>query len=179
MGPGEGAVPGAGCGKGRRSCRMESDVAFHFLHHLMNMAIEHGQRAKSLEKLERTGRILRAPAPIGRDCPQRNMGEDDDRRRSWLALEIVCEPSELFIAERAHAARFQISDIDEADEMRAAIVKGIPAAALACSCRSVRDRPCRCSRRRDRARPARSEHRDWLRRWFFPHRRTARVLTDG
>ncbi len=96
----------------------------------MNMAIEYGQRAKSLEKLQRAGRILRAPAPIRRDCPQGNMGEDDDRRRSWLALDIVREPGELFIAERAHAARFQISDIDEADEMRAAIVKGIPAAAL-------------------------------------------------
>src|SRR5208337_5125889 len=58
------------------------------------------------------------------------MGEDDDRRRCWFAFEIVREPSQLLIAERAHAARFQIGDIDEADEMHAASVDRVPAAAL-------------------------------------------------
>ena len=46
-----------------------------------------------------------------------------------LALEIVLEPRELLGAERAEAVLLQIDDIDERDEMHAAVVEGIPAAA--------------------------------------------------
>src|ERR1700722_1934117 len=58
------------------------------------------------------------------------MGEHDDRRRSALTPQIVGEPGELVGAEIAHAARFEIDDIDEADEMDAGLVEGIPARAL-------------------------------------------------
>src|ERR1700730_2028490 len=40
------------------------------------------------------------------------------------------KPSQLLIAERAHAARFEIGDVDKADEMHAAGVKRVPAGAL-------------------------------------------------
>src|SRR3984893_10871616 len=40
------------------------------------------------------------------------------------------KPSQLLIAERAHAARFEIGDVDKADAMHAAGVKRVPAGAL-------------------------------------------------
>jgi hypothetical protein len=48
----------------------------------------------------------------------------------WFAFEIIREPTQLLIAERAQSARFQIGDIDEADEMHAAGVEIVPAGAL-------------------------------------------------
>ena len=51
------------------------------------------------------------------------MGKDDDRRRGWLPLEIIRQPRELLVAERAQCRRFQISNSDEPDEVHAAIVK--------------------------------------------------------
>jgi hypothetical protein len=59
MGPGEGAVPGAGCGN------------------------------------ERLQSVIGAPAPVGIDRPERDVGEDDDRSARGLVLEIIGEPSEL------------------------------------------------------------------------------------
>src|ERR1700730_10163362 len=109
---------------------MESHTAFHFLHQLMDMAIEHGDRAEPFEQGERLGRILRAPAPFRINRPERNMREDDDRRRARLALEVGRKPSQLFIAKRAHAARFQIGDVDKADKVHAALIEGKPAGAL-------------------------------------------------
>ena len=109
---------------------MERHIAFDLLHELVNVAVEHRDRTKAREQLQRLRRILRAPAPFGRDGPQGDMREDDDRRRCALSLQIVGEPGELLGAEIAHAAGLQIEDIDEADEMRAAVIEGIPALAL-------------------------------------------------
>ena len=55
------------------------------------------------------------------------MGEDDDRRAVGFALEIVLEPGELFGAEIAEATAFQIDDVDETDEVNAAIIEAVPA----------------------------------------------------
>jgi len=48
---------GSGCGRGsrrglregRRPRGMEGNIAFHFLHQLMDMAVEHGDRTKPRE----------------------------------------------------------------------------------------------------------------------------------
>ena len=58
-------------------------------------------------------------------CAKTTIGVD-----ALLRFQIVGEPGELLGPEIAHAARLQIEDIDEADEMRAAMVEGIPALAL-------------------------------------------------
>ena len=58
------------------------------------------------------------------------MREDDDRRRGASGFQVAGEPSQLFGAEIAHAAGLEVVDIDETNEMRAAVVEGIPPLAL-------------------------------------------------
>src|SRR3984893_8823651 len=70
---------GRGLREGGRHRGMEDDIAFDFLHQLVDMAIEHRDRAEPFEQSERLGRILGAPAPFRIDGPERNMREDDDR----------------------------------------------------------------------------------------------------
>ncbi len=50
------------------------------------------------------------------------------RRRA--VLQIVGEPGELLGAEIAEPAAFEIDDIDEADEMHAGLIEGVPAGAF-------------------------------------------------
>src|SRR5712671_1907514 len=57
------------------------------------------------------------------------MRKDDDRRGVALALEIIGEPGELLVAEIAHAAGLQVDDVDETDEVHAALVERVPAGA--------------------------------------------------
>src|ERR1051325_8339762 len=95
IGPGDGAVPGAGCGKAVEQAvwkvtlpstfcitwpyspgdagGVEGDVAFDLLHHLVNMAVEHRYRAEALERGERAPGILGAPSPRRVHGPQRDM----------------------------------------------------------------------------------------------------------
>jgi hypothetical protein len=51
IGPGAAAAPGASCGK-VVDMRCEGDVALHFLHDLMNVAVEHRHRAKTPDRVE-------------------------------------------------------------------------------------------------------------------------------
>ncbi len=113
-----------------RAGGVEGDVAFHFLHDLVDMAVEHGHRAEALEIRQRLGPVVGAPAPIRIDGPQRNVGEHDDRRRRGAALQVVFEPFELLGAEIAQAAGLEIDDVDEADEMHAVGVEPVPAGAF-------------------------------------------------
>jgi hypothetical protein len=115
---------------GRARC-MERHIAFDLLHELVNVAVQHGDRTKASEQFQRLGRILRAPAPFGGNGPQGNMREDDERRRCALyPSDRPPQPGELLGPEIAHAARLQVEDVVEADEMRAAVIEGIPALAL-------------------------------------------------
>ena len=54
------------------------------------------------------------------------MGEDDNWRAALQTLDILLEPFELFVAEGAESAGFQVDDIDEADEMDAALIEAVP-----------------------------------------------------
>ena len=147
FGPGAGAVPGAGCGKAVERAVWKVTLPSTFCMSWWMWPLSTVTEPKRSSSASACGRILRAPAPFGSDGPQGDMREDDDRRRGALALQIVGEPRELLGAEIAHAARLQIDDIDEADEMHAAMVEGIPAFALGEPCRSDRDRLGRCFRR--------------------------------
>src|SRR5437667_1330976 len=66
--------------EGRRARGVEGYVALHLLHHLVDVTVQHGDRAESLEIVQRAGAILGAPAPLRIDRPQRDMGEQHDRR---------------------------------------------------------------------------------------------------
>src|ERR1700756_1909158 len=127
-------------GRGRRARRwlreggrpggVECDVAFDFLHDLVNVAVEHRHRAEAFEVVERARRVFGAPAPGGIDRPQRNMGEDDDRGRGGTAFEVVLQPFELLVAEIAQPAGLEIDHVDEADEVHAVGIEAVPARAL-------------------------------------------------
>src|ERR1700677_5069691 len=95
----------------------------------MNVAVEHGHRTEAREKRERLRAVLRSPAPFGINDPEGNMREDDDRLRCRPAFQIVRQPGELFGAEIAETTGLQIDDVDEADEMHACLIEGIPAGA--------------------------------------------------
>src|SRR6185312_11472988 len=109
---------------------MEGDVTFDLLHDLMNVAVEHCHRAKSLEIVERAGAVLGAPSPARIYRPQRDVGEYHDRSGSGTSLEVLFQPFELLAAEIAEAARLQVHDVDQADEVHAIGVERVPAGAL-------------------------------------------------
>ena len=108
---------------------MERDVALDFLHHLMDVAIEHGHRTEALQIGEGAAAVVRAPAPVRIDGPERDMGKNNNRGRSRPAPKIGLKPFELFIAEIAKAAWLQIDDVDEPDEVHALRIKTVPACA--------------------------------------------------
>ena len=67
------------------------------------------------------------------------MGEDDDRGRRWAPGKIRRQPLELLSAKIAHAARLQIGDIDQGDEVYAAMIEAVPAGALAALTEAVEE----------------------------------------
>ena len=109
---------------------MEGDVTLDLLHHLVDVAVQHGHRAEALEVFERAAAVLGAPAPFRIYRPQRDVGEQHDRGRFRASLEVVLEPFKLFGAEIAEAAALEVHHIDEADEVHAAGVERIPAGTL-------------------------------------------------
>ena len=105
-------------------------MPFDFLHHLMDVAVQHRHGAEPLQVRQRPRAVVGAPAPLGIHRPQRNVGEDDDRRAALETLDVLLEPLELFVAERAETAGLQVDDVHEADEVHAVLVEAVPAGAL-------------------------------------------------
>src|SRR5437867_13287209 len=93
------------------------------------MAVQYRDRAEAFDVFQRPRAVLGAPAPLRIDRPQRDVGEQHDRRGFRFPLEVVLKPFELLVAEAAEAAALEVRDVDEADEMHAAGVERIPAAA--------------------------------------------------
>src|SRR4026208_400764 len=87
--PGGGGGSGGGLGKGFGAGRMEGHVAFDLLHNLVDVPVQHRDRAEALQHIERLQPIVGAPAPIGIDGPKRDVGEHDDWGGICLALEVV------------------------------------------------------------------------------------------
>ena len=103
---------------------MEGDVALNLLHHLVNVPIEHGDRAEALEDCESLCTILGPPAPFGVNGPERNVREDDDRCASAKVGNVLGEPFQLRSAD--HTEAFQLDAVIETDEMHALVVKALP-----------------------------------------------------
>ena len=72
--------------------------------------------------------VLGAPAPLRVDRPERDVGEDHDRLARRPAAQVVLQPGKLRLAEMAEAARPQVHDVVQADEVHAALVEAVPAA---------------------------------------------------
>src|SRR5580658_3177354 len=119
---------GSGAGRGLRERRghrgMEGDVALHLLHHLVNVPVEHGDRAEALEDGESLRAVLRAPPPFGINGPQRNVREYDDRRACGEAGDVLAEPIQLLRADRAES--FQLNAVVKTDEVYALVVEALP-----------------------------------------------------
>src|SRR5205085_1289909 len=94
------------------------------------MAVEHRHGPESLQVRQGLRAIIGAPPPLGIHGPERNVRKDDDRRTALDPLDIFREPFELVFPEAAKAARLQIDDVDETDEMHAILVEAVPACAL-------------------------------------------------
>src|ERR1700688_3752596 len=86
--PGSGPHAGERLRIGSRASRVESHVAFDLLHNLMNVTVEHGDRAESAQLAHELIRITRTPTPRLIDRPQRHMGKDDDGRAGGTSLQI-------------------------------------------------------------------------------------------
>ncbi len=109
---------------------MERDVAFYFLNDLVDVAVEHCHRAEVLKVAQGLRAVLGTPAPLGKDCPKRDMGKQDDRRAGGTGLKIIFQPFQLLSPENAQAAFLDVHDIDQADEMHAFLIEAVPARAL-------------------------------------------------
>src|ERR1700733_13875105 len=96
----------------------------------MDVAVEDRHRAEALEGGQRLGAVVRAPAPIRINCPQRYVGEDHNRGRSRAAFDVVFEPFELLLTEIAESTSFEIGDVDETDEVHAVGVEAVPTGPL-------------------------------------------------
>jgi hypothetical protein len=76
------------------------------------------------------GAVFGAPAPLRVDGPEGDVGEDDDRCARAESGDVLFEPIELLPAEDTEAAGFEVHDVDEADEVDAAVVEALPAGAV-------------------------------------------------
>ena len=131
IGPGAGACPGAGWGKPVERAVWKVMFPSTFCSDLVDVAVEHGDRTEPLEELERLQAVLRAPAPLRVDRPERDVGEHHDRRAVGKAGHVRLEPGELLVAEDSEALVDALAgDVDQADEVDAVVVEAVPALAL-------------------------------------------------
>src|SRR5262249_47412220 len=132
--PGSGSTPRRRLREGRRPRRIERDIALDLLLDLMDVAVEHRHRAKALQIAEGAWRVLGAPAPFLIDRPQRQMREHDDWRAGREPFDVFLHPFELLVAELGEARGFEagreIEDVDEGNEVYAAVIEAVPALAL-------------------------------------------------
>ena len=115
--------------EGGRARGVEGHRSLDLLHQLMDVAVEHGHRAEPRQQPQRLSAVVGAPAPFRRDHPQRDVGEHDDRRRSRWPLRSASSQASWSGAEGAEAVGLEVDDVDERNEMHAAVVEGIPTAA--------------------------------------------------
>ena len=108
---------------------MEADGAFHLLHDLVDVTIQDRDRPEPTEIPERLLAVLRGPTPLRIDGPQRDVREHHDGRAGREPVQILLEPLELVLPERADAARLEGQDVHEPHEVDALVVEALPALA--------------------------------------------------
>ena len=97
---------------------------------LVNVPVQHRDRAELLEVGQRLRAVFRAPAPLRVHAPQGNVREHDDRRAVLQMLDVVFQPFELLAAERAEAAGLQVQHVHQPDEVHAFRVEAVPPGSL-------------------------------------------------
>src|SRR5271170_2466418 len=104
--------------------RVKGHIALHLLHDLMNMTVKDRYGAESFHHGKGLFAIRRTPAPSRVDCPQRNVGKEDDGGTILEPGEIRLEPCKLGLTKFPHA--FQFDHVNEADKMHAVLVEAVP-----------------------------------------------------
>ena len=127
IGPGDAAVPGAGCGNAVEQRGVKGDVSLHLLHDLMDVAVQHGHRPEPAQEGERLRAIIRAPAPILAHGPERNVREYDDGLARRPVREVALQPDELLGAEITEPAGLKVLHVVERDEVHALLIEAVPA----------------------------------------------------
>ncbi len=95
----------------------------------MDVAVQHAHRSEAPQHRGGLLGIASPPAPVGVEGPERDVSEDHDGRGVSPRGEVGLEPGQLIGAQLAHAARFELLDVDQADEVDALMVEAEPAVA--------------------------------------------------
>src|SRR6202140_1833350 len=111
--------------RGQRS--METHMALHFLHDLVDVPVQNRDLTKSLQQRERLRPIVSTPAPLRIDHPERNVREKNNRCRRGKVSNIFLHPLKLLRSKISQ--RIQHQDVIEAHEMDALVVEAVPTAA--------------------------------------------------
>src|SRR5437868_10504683 len=105
---------------------MEGDVSLNLLDGLMNMTVQDRDRSKPAKKSQRLLSVIRAPAPLRIDRPERNVRENYDGSAGRQRLEVFLQPVELFLAKESQAAFANIDDVDQPDEVHSFLIEAVP-----------------------------------------------------
>ena len=127
-GPGPSPDPGLRLGIGGGAGGVESDVAFHLLHDLVDMAVQDRHRTEAAQIGQRFFGIAGAPAPGFLDGPHRHMREDHDRACCWSAPPDRPSARPADRRRSRPAAGLEIHHIDQGDEMHALVIEAVIAA---------------------------------------------------
>src|SRR6266699_3454163 len=109
---------------------MKRDVALNLLHGLVNVPVQDRHRSKALQVRKRLPAVLGSPAPFWIHAPERNMRKHHDRSARLQVLDVIFEPIELFVSQRAEPSGLQVQHVHQADEMRTLLVEAVPTRAL-------------------------------------------------
>src|ERR1051326_2693159 len=114
----------------RRSSGMESDVALNFLHGLVNVSVQHRNRAKALQVRECLSAVSGSPSPFRIDAPQWYVGKDHNGRALGKMLDVSFHPLQLFLTQAAKATGLKVHHVYQPDEVHALLIEAVPAGAL-------------------------------------------------
>src|SRR5271165_3899206 len=126
-----GRLTGRRLGEAGRAGGVEGHAPFDLLRDLVDVAVQHSDRAEPLEAAERLLAVLRAPAPLRVYRPERNVAEHHDGRAGGQPRHVGLEPVELLVAEDSEALVGALArDVDQPDEVYPVVVEAVPALAL-------------------------------------------------
>ena len=57
---------------------MKRNIPFHFLHRLVDMSVQDGNRSEAFQIAESLRTVFRAPTPFGVNAPKRDVCVDND-----------------------------------------------------------------------------------------------------
>src|SRR5215471_7967842 len=116
-----------GCGVGGRHRCLVGHLALDLLHDLVDVAVEHGHRAKALQIRQCLRCVLGRPAPLRIEWPHWDVGKHHDRRRGTQPLQILLQPFKLVAAETAGVRFLEAQYVGHRDKMYAGMVKAVAA----------------------------------------------------